>query len=270
MLGRVMGCLEQVVVPDGFGPPVYLATDAGKAPLGEPRLGRCDKIEAARDGPGPRLPVTRVLGMDAARTGVATLRAVAKQDRYHSSTALDDNQGNPRKGRAEGRPKRYAYGDATLRDCRLEPEDSREKGYLVVVRAGRSDWDYGKRTVLRTRLPKEAVGASLVVKADFDRWPYAALQFRRLKSLAGLNRGAGSGTKQLPAEKVRQAQQERQARIPAWQAQPARSAKGDRRAGGTVGSVYREGASASRPRRGGGRQTSGARRGASQSQVSVR
>ena len=35
MLGRVMGCLEQVFVHDAFGHPVYLETYAGKAPVGE-------------------------------------------------------------------------------------------------------------------------------------------------------------------------------------------------------------------------------------------
>jgi hypothetical protein len=82
-----------------------------------------------------------------------------------------------------------------------------------VVRAVRIDWDYGKRTVLITSLPKEAVGASLVVKAYFDRWPYEELQFRGMKSFACLNRVAGYGKKRLPDEKVRHAQQELQTKI---------------------------------------------------------
>ena len=64
---------------------------------------------------------------------MGTLRAFAQQDRYHYITALDDNQWNPSKVREKGRPKRYYYGDATLRDCLLELEDSREKGYLALV-----------------------------------------------------------------------------------------------------------------------------------------
>jgi len=85
----------------------------------------------------------------------------------------------------------------------------------VVVRAVRIDWDYGKRTVLITSLPAEAVGASLVVKAYFDRWPHEELQFRSMKSFACLNRVAGYGKKQLPDEKVRQTQQELLQRITA-------------------------------------------------------
>jgi transposase len=213
MLGRVMGCLEQVFVHDAFGHPVYLETYAGKAPVGEHILGLFEKIEAALEGPGPSLKVRRVLVMDAASNGVSTLRAFAQQDKYHYITALDDNQWNPRKVIEEGRAKRYYYGEATLRECRLELEDSREKGYLVEVRAVRIDWDYGKRTVLITSLPKEAVGASLVVKAYFDRWPCEELQFRRMKSFACLNRVAGYGKKKLPDEKVGAAQQKLQRQI---------------------------------------------------------
>jgi len=215
MLGRVMGCLEQVFVHDAFGHPVYLETYAGKAPLGEHILGLFEKIEAALEGPGPPLRVRRVIVMDAASNGVATLRAFARQEKYHYITALDDNQWNPRKVIEEGRAKRYYYGEATLRECRLELEDSREKGYLVEVRAVRIDWDYGKRTVLITSLPKEVVGASLVVKAYFDRWPSEELQFKRMKSFACLNRVAGYGKKKLPDEKVRATQQQLQRQITA-------------------------------------------------------
>jgi hypothetical protein len=213
MLGRVMGCLEQVFVHDAFGHPVYLETYAGKAPLGARILGLMEKIEGALEGPGPPLQVTRVIVMDAASNGVATLRAFAEQDRYHYITALDDNQWNPSKVREQGRPKRYYYGEATLRDCQIELEDSREKGYLVVVRAIRIDWDHGKTTVLITSLPRAMVGASLVVKAYFDRWPHEELQFRSMKSFACLNRVAGYGKKKLPDEKAREKQKELGGRI---------------------------------------------------------
>jgi transposase len=213
MLGRVMGCLEQVFVHDAFGHPVYLETYAGKAPVGARILELMEKIEVALEGPGSRLRVTRVIVMDAASNGVATLRAFAQQERYHYITALDDNQWNPSKVREQGRAKRYYYGEATLRDCLIELEDSREKGYLVVVRAVRIDWDQGKTTVLITSLPREMVGASLVVKAYFDRWPHEELQFRSMKSFACLNRVAGYGKKKLPDEKARAQQKELQEQI---------------------------------------------------------
>ena len=216
MLGRVMGCLEQVFVHDAFGHPVYLETYAGKGPMGERILGLMEKIEAALEGPGPELKVVRVIVMDAASNGVRTLRAFAQQDRYHYITALDDNQWSPSKVREKGRAQRYEYGKATLHDCQIELEDSQEKGYLVVVRAIRIDWDHGKTTVLISSLPREIVGASLVVKAYFDRWPNEELQFRSMKSFACLNRVAGYGKKRLPDERARARQKELAGRIAEW------------------------------------------------------
>src|SRR5438477_13209545 len=112
-----------------------------------------EKIEEALEGPGPPLRVTRVIVMDAASNGVATLGAFAEQDRYHYITALDDNQWNPRKAREQRQGKRYYYGEATLRDCQIELEDSQEKGYLVAVRAVRIDGDLGKTKELMPSLP---------------------------------------------------------------------------------------------------------------------
>ena len=80
----------------------------------------------------------------------------------------------------------------------------------------RIDWDYGKTTILITSLPRQAVGASLVVKTYFDRWPREELQFRSTKSFACLNRVAGYGKKKLPDERVRNKQKELQARISVW------------------------------------------------------
>src|SRR5438067_999426 len=73
-----------------------------------------------------------------------------------------------------------------------------------------------KTTVLITSLPRETVGASLVVKAYFDRWPHEELQFRSMKSFACLNRVAGYGKKKLSDETVRAKQKELGARITEW------------------------------------------------------
>src|SRR2546430_17585987 len=75
----------------------YTTLFRSKAPVGEHILGLFEKIEAALEGPGPPLRVRRVIVMDAASNGVATLRAFASQEKYHYITALDDNQWNPRK-----------------------------------------------------------------------------------------------------------------------------------------------------------------------------
>lgn len=213
MLGRVMGCLEQVFVHDGFGHPIYLETYSGKAPVGEHVFEMFSTIVDSLEGPGPQLKVLRAIIMDSASNGASTLRAFGEQDKYHYVTALDENQWKPRRVIKEGRTKRYRFGKANLRECLFEMVDSKDKGYLLEVRAICIEWDYGKCTVLITSLPVDIVETSLVVKAYFDRWPCEELQFRGMKQFACLNRVAGYGKKELPDENMREKQREIQGKI---------------------------------------------------------
>lgn len=211
MLGRVMGCLEQVFVHDNYGRPIYFETYSGHAPVGEYVLSLFGKIEQSLQGPGERLDVSRAIVMDGAGNSVRTLRAFAAQQKYHYITSLDDNQWDARKLRCVGRPQRYRYGDATLRDCEIELEDSQEKGYLIVSRAIEINWDYGRRTVLLTSLSAEVVVASEVVKSYFDRWPDQELGFRTMKAVVCLHRVAGYGKqKQTDARVVKRQEELRQ------------------------------------------------------------
>jgi transposase len=208
MLGRVMGCLEQVFVHDSYGRPLYFETFSGHAPLGEYVLSLFEKIEKSLEGPGPRLPVNRAIVLDGASNSVRTLRAFVSQKKYHYITSLDDNQWNPRKVCKQGRPRRYRHGAASLRDCEIELEDSQEKGYLFRTRAIKIDWDRGKTTYLATSLPKEIIGPSVVVKSYFDRWPDEELSFRVMKAVGCLHRVAGYGKQRVPDERVRTQQNE--------------------------------------------------------------
>ena len=208
MLGKVMGCLEQVFVHDNWGRPIYFETYSGHAPVGEYVLSLFERIEQSLEGPGRRLEVSRAIVMDGAGNSVRTLRAFAAQNKYHYITSLDDNQWDARKIRSVGRPQRYRYGDATLRDCEIELEDSQEKGYLIVVRAIEIQWDYGKRTVLLTSLSEEVVVASEVVRSYFERWPHQELSFRVMKAVACLHRVAGYGKQKQPDERVVKRQEE--------------------------------------------------------------
>lgn len=211
MLGRVMGCLEQVFVHDNYGRPIYFETYSGHAPVGEYVLSLFEKIEQSLEAPGGSLHVSRAIVMDGAGNSVRTLRAFAAQQKYHYITSLDDNQWDARKVRCVGRPQRYRYGDATLRDCEIELEDSQEKGYLIVSRAIEIRWDYGRRTVLLTSLSAEVVVASEVVKSYFDRWPDQELGFRTMKAVVCLHRVAGYGKqKQTDARVVKQQEEVRQ------------------------------------------------------------
>lgn len=210
MLGRVMGCLEQVFVHDNYGRPIYFETYSGHAPVGEYVLSLFDKIEQSLQQPDGRLSVSRAIVMDGAGNSVRTLRAFAAQEKYHYITSLDDNQWDARKLRGVGRPQRYRYGNATLRDCEIELEDSQpqEKGYLLVSRAIEIQWDHGKRTVLLTSLNPELVVASEVVKSYFDRWPDQELGFRVMKAVACLHRVAGYGKQKQADNRVLKRQEE--------------------------------------------------------------
>ncbi len=65
MLGRVMGCLEQVFIHDGFGHPIYFETYSGHAPAGEYILNMFEKIEDVLiEAPHSRTKVNRAIVMD--------------------------------------------------------------------------------------------------------------------------------------------------------------------------------------------------------------
>lgn len=208
MLGRVMGCLEQVFVHDCFGHPIYFETYSGHGPLGVYTLSMMEKVEYYLKEIGIATQMSRVLVMDGAHNSVETLRAFASQEPYHYITTLDNNQWSERKIRTVFCSERYRWGAATLYDSEIELEDSKEKGYLVVVRAIRIEWDHGKRTILLTSLSTKTVGPSLVAKGYFDRWPQQELVFRGMKGFASFHRVAGYGKQKLEDTKVRETQKE--------------------------------------------------------------
>lgn len=208
MLGRVMGSLEQVFVNDCFGHPIYFETYSGHAPMGVYTLSLMEKVEQYLEGIEGTTFVNRVLVMDGLHNSVETLRALAKQNRYHYITTLDDNQWSERKIRFENLPERDQRGTATLYDGEIELEDSFETGYLITVRTIRVEWDNGKRTVLLTSLLAKMVGPSLVVKGYFERWPQQELVFRGMKGFSSLHRVAGYGSPLVEEPKVREKQQE--------------------------------------------------------------
>ncbi len=208
MLGRVMGCLEQVFIHDCFGHPIYFETFSGHGPVGESILGLFEKIEdsilaVSRSA----TKVYRAIAMDSASNSVKTLRAFSKQKKYYYVTPLDDNQWNERKILKIGCTSRYRYGKATLTELEIELEDSNEKGYLISSRAIKIDWDNGKMTVLLTNLPSKIVDSSDIAHSYFRRWPAQELQFRYSKAVVALNRIAGYGRREVEDSRVIEAQE---------------------------------------------------------------
>ena len=214
MLGRVMGCLEQVFIHDGFGHPIYFETFSGHGPVGEHILSMFEKVEdAILAVPRSSTKVYRAIVMDSASNSVSTLRAFAEQDKYYYVTPLDDNQWDERKVVRFGRSSRYRYGKATLRELDIDLEDSKEKGYLIRSRAIKINWDNEKTTVLLTNLPPKIVDTSDVVMSYFRRWPAEELQFRYQKAVVSLNRVAGYGRKEVENSRVLERQQKACKRI---------------------------------------------------------
>jgi hypothetical protein len=203
MLGRVMGCLEQVVIHDGYGHPLYVRTFSGHADLQNYALQSMEELDnLLAEEPTSRSqksPCSRALIMDSAANAVHTLRAFSKSD-YHYITLLDTNQIHPRKLKHLSPPQRYRYGEATLTDGHIELIDSKERDYIYESRAVQVHWDNGRECCLVSSIPKTIFDASEVVKAYFDRWPCCEKQYALMKSALCFFQVVGYGKKPVADE----------------------------------------------------------------------
>lgn len=203
MLGRVMGCLEQVVIHDGYGHPLYVRTFSGHADLQNYALQSMEELDKllAEEQPSRsrKSPCSRALIMDSAANAVHTLRAFSKSD-YHYITLLDTNQIHPRKLKHLSPPQRYRYGDATLTESRIELIDSKEREYIYDSRAVQVHWDNGRTCCLVSSIPNTIFDASEVVKAYFDRWPCCEKQYALMKSALCFFQVVGYGKKPVADE----------------------------------------------------------------------
>jgi len=201
MHGRVMNCIEQLFIHDGQGHPIYFETFNGHADLGRNGLKMIDKITGyLNDGcKKDQFAVNRILIMDGGGNAVKVLREITD---YYYITILDNNQVNDRKIKSISGEKRYDYGDAYLVDCKIELEDSNEKGYIYETRAVQVMWDNGRTSTLVTNLEKEIFSTDNVVKSYFDRWPKQELDFKKMKSGVNIHRMVGYGKKLVDNTKV--------------------------------------------------------------------
>lgn len=203
MLGRVMGCLEQVFVHDCFGHPIYFETYSGQAPTGEYVLELFDKIEEViTDVPRSQPNIYRAIVMDGANNSAKTLRSFASQNKYHYITPLDDNQFKERMIVRKIKSGRYSEGEASLYELEIELHDSVDKGKIIRTRAIEIQWDNGRKTVLMTNLPADIIDSSSVVWSYFRRWPCQETQFKKDKSAVSLSKIAGYGKKEIDNERV--------------------------------------------------------------------
>ena len=205
MLGRVMNCLEQVVIHDGYGHPIYFRTFSGHADLGNYALKSMEQLdELLDDGQNKRAKksrCTRALIIDGGGNSVQTLRAFSKSD-YHYITILDTNQIGQRKFKHLCATERYQYGKAALTECRIELLDSKDIGYIYESRAILVRWDNGKECCLVTSISDKILNASEVVKAYFDRWPFCEKQYAMMKASVCFYKVVGYGKKLVDDDKM--------------------------------------------------------------------
>ena len=203
MLGRVMNCLEQVVIHDGFGRPLYFRTFSGNADLQKNALQSMEQLdELLNEGQKDctkKSRCARALIMDGSGNSVQTLRAFSKSD-YHYITILDTNQIHERKFKHLSPIERYRYGKASLTDCRIELVDSKEPVYIYETRAVHVHWDNGKECCLVTSIADNIFDASEVVKAYFDRWPFCEKQYAMMKAAVCFYQVVGYGKKHVSDE----------------------------------------------------------------------
>ena len=200
MLGRVMNCLEQVVIHDGLGRPIYFQTFSGYADLQNHALQSMEQLAELfvedHKAHTRKSRCSRALIFDSAANAVQTLRAFSKS-KYHYITILDTNQIHPRKFKHLSSPQRYSYGEATVRDGEIELIDSKEPKYIYESRAVQVQWDNGKSCCLTTSIPETLLAASEVIKAYFDRWPYCEKQFAMMNAAVCFFQIVGYGKKLL-------------------------------------------------------------------------
>ena len=205
MLGRVMNCLEQVVIHDGFGRPIYFRTFSGNADLQSHALQSMEQLdELLNEGQKVRTNnsrCNRALILDGGGNSVQTLRAFSKSD-YHYITILDTNQIHERKFKDLSSIERYRYGKASLNDCRIELVDSKEPRYIYESRAVHVHWDNGKECCLVTSIPNNIFDASEIVKAYFDRWPFCEKQYAMMKAAVCFYQVVGYGKKYVSDENM--------------------------------------------------------------------
>lgn len=205
MLGRVMNCLEQVVIHDGFGRPLYFRTFSGNADLQKHALQSMEYLDEllseGQKSHAKKSRCTRALIIDGGGNSVQTLRAFSKSD-YHYITILDTNQIHERKFKHLSSIESYRYGKASLTDCRIELVDSKELGYIYESRAVYVHWENGRECCLVSSIPKNVFDASEVVKAYFDRWPFCEKQYAMMKAAACFYQVVGYGKKNVSDENM--------------------------------------------------------------------
>ena len=145
MLGRVMNCLEQVIIHDGYGHPIYFRTFSGNADLQKYALQSMEELNRllSETKKPNKSKCTRALIFDSGGNSVQNFRAFSKSP-YYYITILDTNQINERKFKHQTDMECYRYGKAMLTDWSHELLDSKEPKYIYERSKVQVHWTNGR------------------------------------------------------------------------------------------------------------------------------
>ena len=174
--GRVMPCLDQVLVHTGTGTPVYLQTFSGHASLVKQVAAALDAVEKKV---GTGWEAGRLVVMDAEACSVGLFRAfAAATPKRDLVTMLKPSLAPPLAGyRDLSAFEAYRAGDevadgfVTLRDSK---DGSLHELRAVIVRRVRA----GQTSVLLTSVGSEEMSAREVADVYFKRWSRQELRFK--------------------------------------------------------------------------------------------
>ena len=189
--GRVMPCLDQVLVHTGTGTPIYLKTFSGHASLVTQAPSVLADVEAKV---GTGWTVGKIVVIDAEGCAVAFLRALKESKRDFITLV---------------KPSRVPELDAFQDLSAFEPyrrEDEIAEGRLVLTGSG-GPYEVrvvlvrrtraGQLTVLATSVPRDEMPATAIADGYFARWPRQELRFKTFTGAADFKGVKGYGKQRV-------------------------------------------------------------------------
>ena len=172
--GRVMPCLDQVMVHTGMGTPIFWSTFSGHASLVTQTPAILKKVEALV---GEGWTAGKLVVIDGEGSAAGLLKQFASGER-HLVTILRENRVKPEEVEGLSGWESYRQGDeiaegtAKLADS-LDPKSPLTVRVVLIRRRGK-----GTYSVLATTAPREDYTATQLAEAYFSRWPRQELRFR--------------------------------------------------------------------------------------------
>ena len=175
--GRVMPCLNQIMLHTGMGTPLYFQTYSGHAGLVKETLPLLARLEAVV---GNGWSLDRLTVIDSEANCVALFKQFeAAEPKRLFVTRLRENQIESPEEVADLSPWQPFRTDEEIAGGHVDLTDSKDKKHpyrarVVLIRRRRT----GSLSALVTNAPEDPFEAKDVAGAYFDRWPRQELRFR--------------------------------------------------------------------------------------------